>query len=75
MIKARSILVIDDEEEAIRRSFEIALKDQDYHVKSEKPEFAKGEKIICTPTVIRMLPKPIRKTILNFNSEKYSYSV
>lgn len=31
MIKDRSILVIDDEE-AVRRSFELALEDQDYHV-------------------------------------------
>lgn len=33
MIKDRSILVIDDEE-AIRRSFELALEDQNYHVKT-----------------------------------------
>lgn len=33
MIKDRSILVIDDEE-AIRRSFELALEDQDYYAKT-----------------------------------------
>lgn len=36
----------------------------------EKPELAEGEKIIGTPTVVRMLPNPVHKTILNFNSEE-----
>lgn len=33
MIKDRSVLVIDDEE-AVRRSFELALEDQNYYVKT-----------------------------------------
>lgn len=36
----------------------------------EKPELAEGEKIIGTPTIVRMLPSPVQKAILNFNSEE-----
>lgn len=36
----------------------------------ENPELAEGEKIICTPTIVRCLPGPAQKIILNFNSEE-----
>lgn len=34
----------------------------------EKPNLAEEERILATPTIVRLLPEPVKKIILNLNN-------
>ena len=36
----------------------------------EQPELAEGDKIIATPTIVRSVPAPAKKIILDFNDKE-----